>query len=95
MHRNVLAGYEDAFERTAPVGSFEPNRQGFHDLSGNVWEWNLDWHPDIPHEKILRGGSWQNNHPKNFQVSGLTRTRAEARNDSIGFRVALVKLVIE
>jgi formylglycine-generating enzyme required for sulfatase activity len=88
-------------ETTHLVGRKEPNAWGFHDMSGNVLEWCLDWYGDYPrgaetdpagpdsgYFRMARGGSWR----MKIEV-GRSAARAggsPARRDyTLGFRLAL------
>lgn len=90
----------DGFEKTAPVGSFEPNRWGLYDMHGNVWEWVADFSsaysegpmtdpkgPSRGEKRIRRGGSWDIQ-PKNCRATTRGDSKPSYRSDDLGFRVA-------
>lgn len=59
-----------------PAAQKLPNAFGWHDMSGNAWEWVQDcWHHSYRDERVLRGGCWG--------------SRAlETRFTNLGFRLA-------
>ncbi len=64
-HPDYLAG---GAPYTNPVGSFAANSYGLHDLVGNTFEWNWNWHPDYEGSfRVLRGGGW-GNHAEHARV---------------------------
>jgi len=85
----------DGFSFTAPVGSYQPNAFGLHDLIGNVWEWTDDCYSDDNRPsrpdagcqaRTVRGGDWFSTEIL-LRPAAREKANAGTRNDDIGFRV--------
>jgi formylglycine-generating enzyme required for sulfatase activity len=85
----ILADYQDRYARTAPVGSFPPNRYGIYDLGGNLSEWCEDLDSGKHKVGTLRGGSWLCNYPSYLMSSAHRNYDFDCRRDDAGFRVVL------
>jgi formylglycine-generating enzyme required for sulfatase activity len=89
-------------DKPTPVGSFKPNKWGFYDMHGNVWEWVNDWSstfsasrkvdpmgPAKGDSKVYKGGCFVNNLPdENRSTSRYGRNPATYKYAHVGFRVS-------
>jgi formylglycine-generating enzyme required for sulfatase activity len=92
----------DGHATVAPVGQFEPNAFGLHDVTGNVWEWLQDCYrrsyAETPRDgsaflaagcsaRSIRGGSWGYDLPS-LRSADRSDDPPDLLWDGIGFRVA-------
>lgn len=98
-NRSCSDGYDIT---TAPVGSFQPNAFGLHDVHGNVREWTEDCYESsyngaptdgsarksgICEDRSVRGGGWPDG-PLNLRSAVRVWIPPDIRSDSLGFRIA-------
>jgi formylglycine-generating enzyme required for sulfatase activity len=94
---------ENSGNVTHPVGQKKPNAWGLYDMHGNVWEWCADWYgeqyykqsplsdptgPTNGTSRVLRGGCFRFENPKNFRSAFRYMDYPDRTNDHHGVRVA-------
>lgn len=94
--------YANSQNTTHVVKTKKPNELGFYDMSGNVWEYCMDYKNDYPDgevsdpfgsktdkNRVRRGGAWDSETPANLRVAFRRRIEQNIREKSLGLRVVL------
>jgi formylglycine-generating enzyme required for sulfatase activity len=92
----------DGYAATSPVDAFPPNGHGLYSVTGNTWEWCLDfWHtafsaaptsdplgPSTGDARVMKGGSFlcHLSYCNRYRPAARTRNTPDSAASNIGFR---------
>ncbi len=78
----------DGFIGLAPVGCFDANDFGLHDMVGNVWEWTSDSFQGDAGRGVIKGGSFlcAENYCARYRASARQPMERDFSAGHIGFR---------
>lgn len=95
----LRCGEEIKVGKTMPVGSYDSNFFGVHDMFGNVYEWCSDWYGVYPQGtsidpegastggmRVNRGGSWANS-ASSCRAASRETGHTDFKGNRIGFRI--------
>lgn len=98
-----MAGYQDAFLGSSPVGKFLPNPYFLYDMGGDAYEWTASLYqpfsggspvaplPARPYGaglRVVRGSSWADELPKVLRTAFRNPMPPDTRIPFLGLRVA-------
>ena len=87
----VIKGYHDGYPRTSPVESFAANKNGLHDMAGNVLHWCGDWYNSDNKYRVLRGASWFTSCHGDLLASYRANSVPDYSTNYIGFRCVMAQ----